>query len=379
MSLEWLAPEVQRLFAQVALIPGVDFGLEVAGVVAKDASTSVRDGLNLLADEQLLEAKGKGRYQFHDLVRLLGQEQWWQGEEIEQEAKAIAGAAAEWYFVQADWGDDALRRQVSQGRLQAQRRVEESEEQTQQRLLKEALAWFHQEWENIQAVVRWASEQKQWQLTQKLALLLDCFAMLQGFRADLLPLYKVALAAARQGNDKRGEANTLKATADVLQFKKRSDEALEKYDQAIAIYREVGARLGEANTLQSLGCMTSNSGQPRRGSELLEQALVIYRDIDARWGQATALQNLAVAYNQSGKVKESLQAAYEAQEIRQQLGLESTHAPYPEWVKSLINFAQQGKWQFTILFIGGVIAFPFFLILLISITVWRLCIGRFRH
>lgn len=45
----------------------------------------------------------------------------------------------------------------------------------------------------------------------------------------------------------------------------------------------------------------------------------------------------------------------------------------------MIRFSQKGKWQFMVLFLGGMIAFPFFLILLISLPIWRLCVGRFRR
>ncbi|MGE5660319.1 MAG: tetratricopeptide repeat protein, partial [Actinomycetota bacterium] len=49
-------------------------------------------------------------------------------------------------------------------------------------------------------------------------------------------------------NDRLGEANTLQAIGDVLQFQKHSSEALEHYQQALGIFRQVGASLGEANT-----------------------------------------------------------------------------------------------------------------------------------
>jgi len=53
-------------------------------------------------------------------------------------------------------------------------------------------------------------------------------------------------------NNLEGEANTLKAIGDVLQFLDRRSEALENYDGAMEIYRQVGDRLGEANTLQAI-------------------------------------------------------------------------------------------------------------------------------
>ncbi|MDZ8237974.1 MAG: tetratricopeptide repeat protein [Nostoc sp. ChiQUE01a] len=50
-----------------------------------------------------------------------------------------------------------------------------------------------------------------------------------------------------------GEANTLKAIGDVLQFLKRSEEALQRYESALQFYRDIGDRLGEANVLQEFG------------------------------------------------------------------------------------------------------------------------------
>ena len=78
---------------------------------------------------------------------------------------------------------------------------------------------------------------------------------------EALENYARAIEIYRQVGDRLGEANTLKAIADVLQFKKQTDEALENYARAIEIYRQVGdspslerlrQRLGEANTLYAI-------------------------------------------------------------------------------------------------------------------------------
>ncbi|AFY33753.1 Tetratricopeptide TPR_2 repeat-containing protein [Calothrix sp. PCC 7507] len=49
-----------------------------------------------------------------------------------------------------------------------------------------------------------------------------------------------------------GEANTLKAIGDVLQFLNRHHEALEYYEAALEIYNEIGDRPGETNTLKAI-------------------------------------------------------------------------------------------------------------------------------
>jgi tetratricopeptide (TPR) repeat protein len=78
------------------------------------------------------------------------------------------------------------------------------------------------------------------------AVLIYCRALCMTDRGDeALALYEQNLTRACENDDRLGEANTLKAIGDVLQFKKRSDEALERYQQALEIYQQTNARLGE--------------------------------------------------------------------------------------------------------------------------------------
>ncbi|MCU0571193.1 MAG: tetratricopeptide repeat protein [Oculatellaceae cyanobacterium Prado106] len=61
--------------------------------------------------------------------------------------------------------------------------------------------------------------------------------------------------------------------------------ALERYETAIAIYREVGARLGEANTLQAIGDVLQFLDQRTAALERYETAIAIYREVGARLGE----------------------------------------------------------------------------------------------
>ncbi|NMG08948.1 tetratricopeptide repeat protein [Brasilonema sp. UFV-L1] len=103
-------------------------------------------------------------------------------------------------------------------------------------------------------------------------------------RAD--ECYQQALEIYQEIGDRLGEANTLKAIGDVLQFLKRSHEALQRYEQALAFYREIGDRLGEANVLQGFGKLQDD---PAQGLEYLQQAQNLYVQIGDIYSQCRNL------------------------------------------------------------------------------------------
>ena len=53
--------------------------------------------------------------------------------------------------------------------------------------------------------------------------------------------------------------------------------------------------------------------------------------------------------------------------------------PLPQWLKSSIRFAQQGKIQLAVCFVVGLIAFPFALVGFILLLLWRVLRARLRR
>ncbi|MDX2214859.1 MAG: tetratricopeptide repeat protein [Oculatellaceae cyanobacterium bins.114] len=103
---------------------------------------------------------------------------------------------------------------------------------------------------------------------------------------EALERYEQALAFYREIGARLGEANTLKAIGDVLQFLDRRTEALERYEQALAFYREIGDRLGEANTLQAIG-LAEEDGV--KGLEYCQTAFTLYQQIGDQYSQSRNL------------------------------------------------------------------------------------------
>ena len=125
-------------------------------------------------------------------------------------------------------------------------------------------------------------------------------------RTEALANYEQAIGMYREVGEspsetqgaRLGEANTLKAIGDVLQFLDRRTEALANYEQAIGMYREVGespsetqgARLGEANTLKAIGDVLQFLNRRTEALANYEQAIGMYREVGDRLGEANTLK-----------------------------------------------------------------------------------------
>ncbi|WP_300006378.1 tetratricopeptide repeat protein [Anabaena sp. AL09] len=142
------------------------------------------------------------------------------------------------------------------------------------------------------------------------------------------------------------------------------------------IAKEIGYIQGESVSLIGLGNAYGSLGQYERAIAFYQQSLQIKREIGDRDGEALCLQNLGVAYGKCGKIKEAYSASYQAQVIRQELGVSMF---YPQWMKSLINFAQRGYLQLILCFIFGLIAFPFALVWIVIMYLWLWLRGSFRR
>ena len=131
--------------------------------------------------------------------------------------------------------------------------------------------------------------------------------------------------------------------------------------------------------MNNLGNAYNSIGQYQRAIEYHQQSLAIKREIGDRHGEAQTLQNLAHAYHLTGRVQEGSVAAYQASQIYMELELPLEAWNIPKWTKSIAKFAQRGRSQFILCFIAGVFAFPFALIALICLILWRILRSRVRR
>ena len=116
----------------------------------------------------------------------------------------------------------------------------------------------------------------------------------------------------------------------------------------------------------------------QKAIEFHQQSLTIERSIGDRRGEANSLYNLSLVYHKLGRAKEGFAAGYQAQVIMQELDVTLDAMFYPQWLKSSIKFAQRGWLQLALCFVLGVVAFPFALVWLLGLMLWRVVRGWFR-
>ena len=129
-----------------------------------------------------------------------------------------------------------------------------------------------------------------------------------------------ALDLFRAVGDRLGEANTLRATGDVQQFRDDRDAALLSYQQALDLYRAVGARLGEANTLKAIGDLQQFRNDRDAALLSYQQALDLYRAVGDRLGEANTLQAIGDVHLDQGEAEKGLQSLDQALDLYQQIG-----------------------------------------------------------
>ncbi len=140
--------------------------------------------------------------------------------------------------------------------------------------------------------------------------------------------YTQALPMWRQLDDKRGEANVMKATGDVLAFLKRNDEALAHYAEALTLFRAVGARLGEANVMKATGFMYLDEGKGEEGLKAVNSALALYQAVGDRVGISNTLWMLGERIANAGHLAEAEPLLAEAVELGQAF---APGHPVTEW------------------------------------------------
>jgi len=188
--------------------------------------------------------------------------------------------------------------------------------------------------------------------------------------------YQQSLDIAKEIGYIRGESISLGNLGSAYNSLGQYERAIAFHQQSLDIKRQIGNIRGESISLGNLGSAYNSLGQYERAINFYQQSLQIKREIGDRNGEALCLQNLGIAYNNCGKIKEGFAASYQAQIIRQELGVPMF---YPQWMKSLINFAQRGYLQLILCFIFGLVAFPFALVWFVIIYLWCWLRGSFRR
>ncbi|TVT17611.1 transcriptional regulator, XRE family protein, partial [Amycolatopsis rhizosphaerae] len=301
VSYQRLSPGARRVFRRLAVVPGSDFGAELAGVAHHAAEAAVLPQLDELVEANLLNAAAvPGRFEFHDLIRLFARERW-EAEDGPEERSAVRDTLLVHLLRTATTAAAALSpltreagRFPSADKATAWLTQEQSNWVAAQR--KAAALGLHQEVVTLAKTLSWPFwlrdrlQERPWSdifghgvasaraLDSRLdlAVLLNLLGQAQldhlGVPEDALATHAEALAVARAAGHRAEEAWAHTCLSTVLDSLGRLDEALEHARQGCAIAAGLGSWITDAAS-------TSRLGQALRALGRYEEALAVHRDL----------------------------------------------------------------------------------------------------
>lgn len=304
VSYEMLSAEQRRLWRVLSVFPQT-FDDRAAAAVWEMEHDAAQDALGDLMKWSLVEFNAETwRHRLHDLARLFA------------EARLSEAGVKETDVAQRRF---ALHYQMV---LVACRLLYVEGDESVLR----GLAYFDQEWGNIQAGWGWAEARVEKDLNAA-QLCIDypytAFYILElrQHPREQIHWFEVALAAARKLEQRNSEGHMLNnlglASAELGEGLK----AIEYYKQALVIDREVSDREEEGRVLNNLGSAYHKLGEMGKAIESHEQALVIDREIGNRREEGKVLNNnLGAVYLNLGEARKAIEFFEQALVIRREIG-----------------------------------------------------------
>ena len=250
-SYRTLSPDAAGVFRSLGLLAGPDVcAPAVAALIAADTATA-RQLLELLARMYLVEESGQDRYRLHDLLRLYAAERGL-AEDTDEGRAAARRRLLDWYLHTAYAANSAIIRFPRIPCIFALDAAAEGCVPLTFATIRQALDWCETEHGNLMASIRMAAETGHHVAAWKIPATLWGHFVIRKPWHDVITSHQLGLAAAREIDDRTGEAWML-AFLGYAHRVRCPEEAIRYCHQALAILRERGDRLGQAQVLYGLG------------------------------------------------------------------------------------------------------------------------------
>ncbi|MFJ3217857.1 AfsR/SARP family transcriptional regulator [Kitasatospora sp. NPDC086801] len=296
LTYESVSEDARRLLRRIALIDEGPFSTWVGMALLDLPEYQVQDLIDELSDAQLLDAVGTApgrhtQYRLHNLIRVFARERLVDEESVEEREAALARVIGCFLHLliearQREYGRDVLIR----GRGTA---LHPLPARTVDRLLAEPLQWFSRERPMLVPRVRQAAMMGLTAHCWELAVTAVTFLETHGRLDDWRDTHELALAAARKGGDRLGQAAALHSLGSLALTRQNFAAAEERFRQAAGIFTDLGDDLGSALTARGLGYLARVDGRIDEATAHYQAALTVLRASGGSVAVAYVLHNLA--------------------------------------------------------------------------------------
>ncbi|MEV6949535.1 tetratricopeptide repeat protein [Streptomyces sp. NPDC051172] len=318
LSLRALPKAAQRVFCRAALFPGSSFTAAAMAAAADLEPAEAESVLERLVDEYLLEPRTAGRYELHDLLRLLAAEF---AETLDAGEAADARRAAEIRLGEFYVAATAAAMSVLFPHAK-HRNFEIFESVTPPPTFTgtaHAQSWLDAEHRNILglAVAGVADP-------VPTSILLWQHLQNTGRYLEALELNTAALAAV-PGHDTRRQAQILNQLGISHENLGHFAQALDLHERSAALYREIGDHRGESVALANIAVLHFDHGDVAAALAVAERALAIMRERGDGWRESTVLGNIGGYLDHLGRHAEAIEVLEQAITVTQENGNTDAH------------------------------------------------------
>jgi tetratricopeptide (TPR) repeat protein len=315
-SYDQLSPDAAGLFRLLGLHPGPDIAAPAAASLAGVPEGQVRPWLAELARAHLLAEQVPGRFGFHDLLRAYASELA-RAHDTEAQRQAALHRMLDYYLHTAHAAATQL-----QSRWDPITLAPPHAGVTPQRFAGYVAgwAWFEAEFPVLLAAIKLAAATGFDTLAWQLPWTMQDYFERQGHWFDWADTHQTALAAARRGGDRGGQARAHAGLGRACRWLGQFDETYAHLLQALRLFEELGDQAGQALTHILLGGTFKRQGRLQEALSHDHQALALARAAADRRAQATALSRIGWSYALLGDPHQALSHCEQALALHQTTG-----------------------------------------------------------
>ncbi|TDD02068.1 helix-turn-helix domain-containing protein [Nonomuraea deserti] len=311
-----LAPDRQRLYRLLGLVPGPDVGVAGAAALAGIEVADARGALAELVEAHLAQPQARDRYGMHDLLKAYarGRAYLHDGEEA---CEAALERLLDWYVAGADAAaallfPEAMRLPLPPGAA--------TPASTAFAGLPEAAAWLVDELPNLVAASRYAAGHGPHPAAWRMADALREYFWQRRPMVEWQLIAQAGLDAATTAGDARAQVTGHLSLGQAERAAGRPRSARLHLAEALTLARQVGWTEGQAAALSCQGTVALLSGDLRQAADDLTQAVRLYRHSGWLGGQADSLLDLSLVERELGELYEAVVHLHQALDLYRQTG-----------------------------------------------------------
>ncbi|MFC0002976.1 AfsR/SARP family transcriptional regulator [Micromonospora siamensis] len=320
-SYERLTPPRRRLFRLLSLHPAAEFDAPAAAALAGMTLEETEECLEVLFEDNLVLQPTADRFVLHGLLRDCAFDLLRRHDSQEAQRKATHRVLDHYLYSAHSWSrPDAVG--VFRFDIEVTHRPKAVDTPADD-LARIRLIRANQR--SVVAAARHAAKHGWHDHAWKIACSMMPFLARGGYAADSYPLFQIALAAAIERRDPRGEMMSMAAMAFVMRDREKEPErAQQLFEQAIRIAVREGDHGAHAYLAADLGMAQRSGGRMYQAQRTFAQVKELAAAIDDRWLTAAAATNLGVIALELGRYAEALRHLDEATTVGR--GVNTTRA-----------------------------------------------------